>query len=375
MIRPAQIFLLFFLSAIVYQAYGQSERVYPVWDLSKPALFPNGEFWNFCRQHFYYPAEALQKGLGGHTAVSFVVEKDGTLTDVRVLRPIGGGCTEVLRKAVCEAMPCWNPAEANGHPVRQSVMLCFYFHPYTGKVDFLCITSPNLDCLHEEFAALTEKEYYKVNVALRSRYIPDAAIKLRIPAELKSARANVEAVVAYTISASGVLEDARLQHDPGYGCGEAALEYVRAKKYWVPQYYYDTCFAQKKIEIVSFCTDTAALRSSEKIFTETELHPDDLENQHLYREYLRDTLTKSGWIKVDYVVEKDGHVSTVQFGPTSDSRSLAAARKIMSQQSQTKTYTFCGLSRSVRALFIFLHRRQKQKNAERFAGGGKDTSR
>ncbi|NTW23917.1 MAG: energy transducer TonB, partial [Lentimicrobium sp.] len=49
--------------------------------------------------------------------VTFVVEKNGNVTDVRILRGIGGGCDEEAVRVI-KAMPKWNPGKQRGKPVR-----------------------------------------------------------------------------------------------------------------------------------------------------------------------------------------------------------------------------------------------------------------
>lgn len=81
--------------------------------------FPGGEEARllFLQTHLRYPLEARNKGIQGTVFVSFVVEKDGAITNTEVVRGIGGGCDEeVLR--ILELMPKWNPGLHSGKPVR-----------------------------------------------------------------------------------------------------------------------------------------------------------------------------------------------------------------------------------------------------------------
>jgi TonB family protein len=64
-----------------------------------------------------YPAEAKEKGLQGTVYVGFIVEKDGSISNVKVQKGIGKSCdVEALR--VIQAMPKWTPGTQNGKPVR-----------------------------------------------------------------------------------------------------------------------------------------------------------------------------------------------------------------------------------------------------------------
>ncbi len=81
--------------------------------------YPGGEEARigFLQQNIKYPEEAKELGIQGRVFVTFVVEVDGSITDVRVLRGIGGGCDEEAVRVV-RAMPKWVPGKQRGVPVR-----------------------------------------------------------------------------------------------------------------------------------------------------------------------------------------------------------------------------------------------------------------
>lgn len=64
-----------------------------------------------------YPRQAAQAGISGRVYVGFVVNSDGSLTDVQVLKGIGFGCDEEARRVV-QQMPRWKPGRQSGRPVR-----------------------------------------------------------------------------------------------------------------------------------------------------------------------------------------------------------------------------------------------------------------
>jgi protein TonB len=81
--------------------------------------FPGGDD---ARQRFLlgnmrYPQEAKEKGIQGTVYVTFIVEPDGSVSNVRVLRGIGGGCDEEAIRVV-QMLPKWNPGTQSGKAVR-----------------------------------------------------------------------------------------------------------------------------------------------------------------------------------------------------------------------------------------------------------------
>ncbi len=81
--------------------------------------FPGGEaaMYKFIGKNIVYPRMAKESGISGRVYVTFVVEKDGSVSDVKILRGIGGGCDEEAVRVI-KAMPRWNPGKQRGKPVR-----------------------------------------------------------------------------------------------------------------------------------------------------------------------------------------------------------------------------------------------------------------
>lgn len=81
--------------------------------------FPGGDKARikYISENIQYPEEARVKKIQGTVFISFVVEADGTISNVKVLRGIGGGCDEEAVRIV-ENMPKWTPGKTKGKTVR-----------------------------------------------------------------------------------------------------------------------------------------------------------------------------------------------------------------------------------------------------------------
>lgn len=81
--------------------------------------FPGGEAarMTFLQNNIRYPQMARESGIQGTVYVTFVIERDGSVTDVKILRGIGGGCDEEAIRVV-RNMPKWEPGKQRGKPVR-----------------------------------------------------------------------------------------------------------------------------------------------------------------------------------------------------------------------------------------------------------------
>ena len=75
------------------------------------------KLYTYLGNNIKYPVMAKESGIQGKVYVTFVVERDGSITDVRVLRGIGGGCDEEAIRVVA-GMPSWKPGKQRGKPVR-----------------------------------------------------------------------------------------------------------------------------------------------------------------------------------------------------------------------------------------------------------------
>lgn len=109
------LFLVQFVSAQEVK-YISDDTVYDIKGLEVKPDFPGGrdEFFKFIAKNYRTPDV---KKLNGKVYVTFVIEKDGSLTALKVLRDIGYGTgKEAIR--VLELSPKWMPGEQNGQKVR-----------------------------------------------------------------------------------------------------------------------------------------------------------------------------------------------------------------------------------------------------------------
>ncbi len=97
----------------------EDNDTYDMVGVQKPPTFPGGErdLLRFLAENIKYPSMARENGIAGNVALTFVINKDGSVSDAQILKDIGGGCgKEALR--VLALMPRWSPGEANGHAVK-----------------------------------------------------------------------------------------------------------------------------------------------------------------------------------------------------------------------------------------------------------------
>ena len=90
--------------------------------------YPGGQIamMKYIMENMKYPEQAMKKGIQGRVAVSFIVEKDGSISDVK---PIHSVHTLLDKEAVrvVKSMPKWSPGKQNGKPVRVQLIVPIMF--------------------------------------------------------------------------------------------------------------------------------------------------------------------------------------------------------------------------------------------------------
>lgn len=84
------------------------------------------EFYAHVSKQLKYPRKALEVNVSGKVYVKFVVDRDGALSNMEVVRGIGFGCDEEALRVLSSA-PKWKPAKQRGKLVRQQMVIPIFF--------------------------------------------------------------------------------------------------------------------------------------------------------------------------------------------------------------------------------------------------------
>ena len=90
--------------------------------------YPGGlnKLTDYLTKNIKYPQMARESGIQGRVFVNFVVEPDGSVSNINVMRSLGGGCDEEAVRVV-KNMPKWKPGRQRGKAVRVSYILPIMF--------------------------------------------------------------------------------------------------------------------------------------------------------------------------------------------------------------------------------------------------------
>ncbi len=107
--------LLFSACNIVKQSDSNKIVDYP----DVEAKYPGGEeaMKTFLANNIRYPEIAMENGDQGKVYIKFIVEKNGSISEIEILRGVSSAI-DAESKRVISIMPNWEPAQANGEFVR-----------------------------------------------------------------------------------------------------------------------------------------------------------------------------------------------------------------------------------------------------------------
>ena len=114
---------------VIKEVVIEEEKADQIFDVVETQPNPPGGMsgWNkYLSTNLKYPTQARRIGVEGTVIVVFVINTDGSIQDVEVLRGIGGGCDEEAVKIV-KAAPKWSPGKQRGKPVRTRMRLPIRF--------------------------------------------------------------------------------------------------------------------------------------------------------------------------------------------------------------------------------------------------------
>lgn len=115
-------------------AMAQAQDVDSITNIESKKVFGNpemqptfkGDINLWLAQNMRYPEEAEKNNIEGKVIVSFVIEKDGSVSNIKALKSPHSSLTEEVVRLV-KAMPNWNPGTMSGKPVRVKYVLPLSF--------------------------------------------------------------------------------------------------------------------------------------------------------------------------------------------------------------------------------------------------------
>jgi periplasmic protein TonB len=106
-----------------------AEEVEEIFTIVEESASPVGgmpAFYKYLVETMKYPPQARRLGVEGKVTLQFVVDKNGTIGEVKVLKGIGSGCDEEAIRVMQKA-PAWSPGKQRGKAVKQRCIVPISF--------------------------------------------------------------------------------------------------------------------------------------------------------------------------------------------------------------------------------------------------------
>jgi protein TonB len=103
-------------------------KVYNAAGLDVVPSFPGGEdaMLRFLKKHLQYPLDARESNITGRVYVSFIIDENGKVTEIKVVRGLGYGTDDEVSRVV-RIMPDWSPGKYQGKNVKTSLVMPVFF--------------------------------------------------------------------------------------------------------------------------------------------------------------------------------------------------------------------------------------------------------
>lgn len=232
----ATLMLALLSTIIITTAKAQEDEIFTA--VEQSAEFPGGieAFYKYLQANIRYPDEAKRNGVTGKVFATFVVEKNGDLSNIKILRGIGSGCDEEAVR-VLKASPKWNPGKQNGNVVRQqyTVPISFYLpgtEPPTIKRPFVRLQAPAVtDPANPIFSSVEESASFPGGTQAFFNFL---AGNIRYPAKARESGVQGKVYATFVVEKDGQLTNIKVIRGIGNGCDEEAIRVLKLSPKWIP---------------------------------------------------------------------------------------------------------------------------------------------
>lgn len=231
---------------------------FPVGDASPEQQYGDvSAFRMWVQQQVKYPAEALAKGIDGRVILSFIVERDGSVSTVEPLEYPDESLWEAARRVVATS-PKWKPGEQRGEKVRVKYTLPVDFRPGTKKPAAPKAANPGEEpLLRVEAMPLFEGgglDNFRQWVMEHVKY----------PVEALENNLYGMVVVSFVIEKDGSISTLRTLQSPGKPLTDEVLRVIRSSPKWTPGTQQGKAVRVRHTLPVSFAVSTAGETLREK---------------------------------------------------------------------------------------------------------------
>lgn len=211
----------------------------------------NKKMLEYIYSHLTYPEDAKINGIEGKVLSQFIINTDGSVSDIQIIQDIGGGCGQAvidLLQKMNDMPEKWIPGRQSGKNVDVVYTLPIKFkmsddQPIAKKGSEIITKSTELDGKDVE-KLITELAYFRTDektndpnlrLTLSGKAMREFINKQLIyPSSAKKNNIEGTTYIQINLDKNGKITDAFIKEDIGFGCGEEALRVVKMMPNWNP---------------------------------------------------------------------------------------------------------------------------------------------
>jgi TonB family protein len=179
---------------------------------------------NFLQETLNYPEDAYQKGIQGKVIVNFIVNEDGSLSDIHVLKKVYPSIDdEAIR--VIHLMPKWNPGKQNQKPVKVNYILPITFNLYIHSIPITYEWINPPEQITNEIRPSFPGGQDSLNTFVWN--------VLTYPPSGKENNIETKVIVTFQVDSMGNISNIQVSKN-GWGFTEEALRIINQMPKWVP---------------------------------------------------------------------------------------------------------------------------------------------
>ena len=203
--------------------------LFPMQEGGNPGYGDLNTFRAWVQKNIKYPAEAFRNGEQGRVVLSFVVEKDGSVSNIQILQTPGKAFSEETRRVVA-ASPKWKPGEQRGEKVRVR---------YTLPVDFR-ITATAQDTKTSEHKGSGDEPFLVVDTPPQfnggdiGEFRRWVQMNVKYPAEALGKNIYGKVLVTFVIEKDGSVGNAEIFKSPDKSLADEVLRVIGKSPKWTP---------------------------------------------------------------------------------------------------------------------------------------------
>ena len=196
--------------------------------------FPGGQqaMLQFVAENIKYPVLAQENGVQGRAICQFIIEKDGRVNDVVIVRSTGDAALDEEAIRVVLSMPAWKPGIHRGKPVRVKYTLPINFRLTPGESKSKTTKSPYSDTHNKQQYIDRSVPQFPGGLSKLNEYVK---ANIRYPKAAYDRGIRGKTVVEFLVEADGTISDVKVLKSATFkSLDDEAIRLVKSMPKWIP---------------------------------------------------------------------------------------------------------------------------------------------